>query len=68
MPVIALAVTTPIVIPLTYGSDFEMLVGVKNIMEKSVRKMARENFFVQKKGIWMITEWLYKYRSFLLYL
>lgn len=67
MPVIALQVMTTIVIPLTYGSDFEMLAGVKNIMEKSVRKIAKK-FFVQKKGIWMITEWLYKYRSFLLYL
>ncbi len=32
---------TAIVIPLTYGSDFEMLAGVKDIMEKSVRKMAK---------------------------
>ncbi|XP_073693738.1 LOW QUALITY PROTEIN: receptor-type tyrosine-protein phosphatase delta-like [Garra rufa] len=30
------AVMTAIVIPLTYGSDFEMLAGVKEIMEKSM--------------------------------
>ncbi len=32
---------TAIVIPLTYGTDFEMLTGVEEIMEKPVRKMAK---------------------------
>lgn len=46
MPIIALAVMKAIVIPLTYGSDFEMLAGVKEIMEKSVRKI---DFFKRKE-------------------
>jgi len=38
MSIIALAVVKVIVIPLTC-SDFEMLAGIKEIMEKSVRKI-----------------------------
>ncbi len=48
MPIIALAVMTAIVIPLTYGTDFEMLTGVEEIMEKTRQENGKIDFFKEK--------------------